>query len=206
MKNLIKKLKDEKKVIEGDATKDKKYSSKKNFPDRKIAVAEFKRSVDKLFDINRWSDLPGISSKFKLYNRYGEEISVERPQIGDFVKILLPGPLPENWVVVTDIQQEEEFAAFTVSPSTSPRAKGKEREEIKHFFIDEATSTFLLKLKGTTILASEVGKNEGINNEGQEAGDRALINTLIAEGGWAGFQELQWEKLTDYLVHKIEIN
>lgn len=49
-------------------------------------------------------------------------------------------------------------------------------------------------------------KNEGINNKGKEAGNRKLINTLIAEGGWAAFQKFQWEKLTDYLVHKIEIN
>jgi hypothetical protein len=56
-----------------------------------------------------------------------------------------------------------------------------------------------------TLFAFEIGKNEGINNQGEDAGDRKLINTLIAEGGWAGFQELQWKKLTDYLVHRIEI-
>lgn len=27
------------------------------------------------------------------------------------------------------------------------------------------------------------------------------MNTLVAEGGWAGVQGLQWDKLTRYLVH-----
>jgi hypothetical protein len=119
---------------------------------------------------------------------------------------LLPGPVPENWVIVTDIQQQENSAEFTVSPSTDPRAKGSEREEIKHFFIDEATSTFRVKLLDKTLFAYEIGKNEGINNQGKEAGKRKLINTLISEGGWAGFQEFQWKKITDYLVHEIEID
>ncbi len=73
--------------------------------------------------------------------------------------------------------------------------------EIKHFFIKEASSTFRVERHGTLIKALEIGKNEGINNQGPEAGDRTVINTLIAEGGWALFQEMQWDKLTRYLVH-----
>lgn len=206
MKEIIKKIKKEKEVIEGDAVKDKQYSSENTFPDKNIALSEFQRSVQKLFDVNKWSDLPGISSTFQLYNAQGEKKLAKKPEVGDFIKILLPGPVPENWVVVTKINQADNSADFTVSPSIDPNAKGEERKEIKHFFIDAATSTFLVQLNGTTITASEIGKDEGINNEGDEAGDRKLINTLVAEGGWAGFQELQWTKLTDYLVHKIEIN
>ena len=44
-----------------------------------------------------------------------------------------------------------------------------------------------------------------INNKGEEAGDRKMINTLLAETGRVGFQQFQWKLLTDYLVHKIEI-
>lgn len=69
-----------------------------------------------------------------------------------------------------------------------------------HFFTSAATSTFKVERKKETIYAYEIGKNEFINNK-EESGGRGLINTLIAEGGWAGFQKLQWKKLTNYLVH-----
>jgi hypothetical protein len=28
-----------------------------------------------------------------------------------------------------------------------------------------------------------------------------VINTVVAKGGWAVGQQMQWKKLTDYLVH-----
>lgn len=55
------------------------------------------------------------------------------------------------------------------------------------------------------IIAYEIGRTQGIYNKGREAGEREIVNILIAEGGWAGFQKLQWKKLTDYLIHQIEL-
>src|SRR5690606_12762265 len=104
-----------------------------------------------------------------------------------------------------DIQQEEDKVEFTVSPSINPTKAKEEQDKIEHFFIPEASSTFRVQRDGNILAAFEIGKNEGINND-EEAGNRKLINTLIAEGGWAGIQDLQWNKLTDYLVHKIEID
>jgi hypothetical protein len=72
---------------------------------------------------------------------------------------------------------------------------------VAHFFGGEATSTFRVELQGNTLVASEIGRDERINNQGNEAGGRAVVNTLIAEGGWALFQQMQWKKLTDYLAH-----
>jgi hypothetical protein len=196
----------EKKVIQGEETKDMTYSSEKKFPDGKTAEMEFQRAVNKLFDVNAWTELPGITSTFQLYTSQGAEKNTPQPQVNDFIKILLPGPFPENWVIVTDVRKDKNFAEFVVSPSFDPSTKGDEREEVKHFFIKEATSTFRVEHKDKSIIAYEIGKNEGINNEGKEAADRELINTLVAEGGWAAFQKFQWKKLTDYLVHEIEIN
>lgn len=205
LKDIFKKVQKEKKVIEGEETKDKLFSSEKEFPDRETALREFKRSKEKLFDVNRWSRMPGITSGFQLYTPEGKPKPKAKPEVGDYLMIDLPGPAPENWVIVTDIKEEDEMAEFTVSPSQDPRDTGEEAEEIEHFFRDEATSTFKVELNGSTIAAYEIGKNEGINNEGKEAGDREVVNTLIAEGGWALFQKIQWEKLTDYLVHNTEI-
>ena len=206
LKNIFKKINEEKKVIQGEAVKDKLYSSQQDFYDREKALREFERSKEKLFDVNRWSRLPGVTSGFQLYTPQGEPKPKGKPQAGDFIMIDLPGPAPENWVVVTDIKEEKEMAEFTVSPSHDPRDKGEEAQEIEHFFSDGATSTFKVELKGTTLYGYEIGKNEGINNEGKKAGDREIINTLIAEGGWALFQKIQWEKLTAYLVHQTEID
>ncbi len=205
VKKVIQKIWKEKKVLEGEATKNKFYSAQKDFETEEIAREEFKRSKAKLFNVNRWSDMPGITSSFQLCNELGEKKQATQPLVGDYLYIELPGPTPPNWVKVIDIKVEDDFAEFTVSPSANPRAKGEESEEIKHFFIDEATSTFRVHREGRTIFGYEIGKNEGINNEGKEAGDRGLINTVIAEGGWAAFQKIQWEKFADYVVHNIEI-
>lgn len=203
IKQFFKNLLREEKTVEGESTKDKTYSSHNDFPDRQTAIREFERTKSKLFNINSWSELPGLSSKFELYNAAGERSEAEKPALNDFIRIMLPGPSPENWVKVTDIQIEDESAEFTVNPSEDPTEK--EGQKIEHFFIKEATSTFKVTLRNNTIHASEIGKNEGINNQGQEAGNREMINTLLAEGGWAGFQKIQWEKLTDYLVHRKEL-
>lgn len=201
----LNKLKKEKKVLEGEAVKNKTYSSTNVYPTDEIAVKEFRRAKEKLFNVNRWSQLPGLSSTFQLYNSLGEKIHALKPEIGNYIKIVLPAPALENWVNVIDIKEHENSAEFTVSPSSNPTDKKEGQKEIKHFFIDEATSTFKVELQNKKLNAYEIGKNEGINNEGAEAGKRKLINTLVAEGGWAGFQKFQWKKLTDYLVHQIEI-
>lgn len=123
------------------------------------------------------------------------------PEIGYFIKIVLPGSNLENWVKVTAIHATDTMAEFTVHPSERPKELDQEQEVIEHFFSKEASSTFRVVRQGNTLSAYEIGKNEGINNQGQEAGNRALLNTLVAEGGWAGIQALQWDKLTRYLVH-----
>ena len=205
LKKLFKKLKKEKKVIQGEATKDKVYSSDRTFRTQEEAAREFKRSVEKLFDVNQWSNMPGITSTFQLYDSNGVEKRSIKPKVNDFIKIILPAPAPENWVMVTDIKENEGRAEFTVSPSIDPTEKEEDQDEIAHFFIAEATSTFKVQLDGNKISAFEIGKNEGINND-EDAGNRKLINTLLAQGGWAGVQKFQWNKLTDYLVHNTEID
>ncbi|RYF46254.1 MAG: hypothetical protein EOO39_50045 [Cytophagaceae bacterium] len=94
---------------------------------------------------------------------------------------------------------EENRVEFTVHPSKDPQEA--QSEAIKHFFQEQASSTFRVERIGTTIRASEIGQDEAINNQEPQAGDRAMINTAIAEMGWLFYQRLQWKLLTDYLVH-----
>ena len=204
-KRLFKKIKEEKELIQGEATRGKVFTSNHIYATPDEAKREFKRAVSKLFDINRWSKLPGFTSTFQLHDADGMEKGASVPQKGDYVKIVLAAPAPENWVVVTNIHEEEDRVEFTVSPSVNPTKEQDEQDKIEHFFIPEASSTFRVQRDGNNLAAFEIGKNEGINND-EDAGNRKVINTLIAQGGWAGIQDLQWNKLTDYLVHKIEID
>jgi hypothetical protein len=190
------------KKVDKEATKDKLYQSENSYDKVELAVKAFRRSKGKLFNVNNWSKLGGPTATFELHKNNGIPVKSKKPRKGDFIRIELPGPTPENWVKVIKVSENDNMASFVVSPSEDPREKDG---EVEHFFIKEATSEFKVELKGSTIKAYEIGKNEGINNTGYEAGKRELINTLLAEGGWAGFQEFQWKKVTDYLVHKEEL-
>ncbi len=194
------------KVIRGKASKNKRYSSHRGFADNEMAVQAFERSKEKLFDVSKWSKLPSIASAgFNIYDAKGQPKVTHRIESSNFIFIDLPGPTPETWVKVIDLQEKEKEAWFTVRPCPDPREAGEEVRDVEHFFDEEATSTFKVRLRGKTIFGYEIGKEEGINNHDKKAGGREVVNTLIAIGGWAFFQEMQWKSLTDYLVHNTEI-
>lgn len=205
IKDMFESLKKEIKVVQGEETKDKVYSNHNEFADEPTAIQEFERAKQKLFDINMWTKIEGFSSEFRLYDGNGRRTTTRKPEIGFFVEIILPASTLDNWVKITDIREEPNLAEFVVHPSEQPQAQDQEDKVIEHFFIKEASSTFRVMREGKTLHAYEIGKNEGINNHGDEAGDRALLNTLVAEGGWAGVQGLQWDNLTRYLVHLEEM-
>ncbi|WP_299990384.1 hypothetical protein [uncultured Pontibacter sp.] len=204
IKKVVDKVKEEVKVLKGEESKDKVYQNEQNYPDMTTARTAFEESKKKLFNVNLWSNLEGINSTFELHDDRGRKTTAEIPEIGYFVKITLPASNVENWVNISSIRIEDNLAEFTVHPSEKPNPPADEEEVTEHFFTKEASSTFRVELQGTTLIASEIGKNEYINNQGEESGDRSVLNTLIAEGGWAGFQGLQWDKLTSYLVHQEE--
>jgi hypothetical protein len=199
-KKVVKKAAKEIKVIKGEEAKDKIYSSKNTLENPEVASTYLKEAIRKLFDINAWSTISAvINSNFQLFNSLGEKSSNTKPVIGDYIRIQLPGGLPYNWVKVMDIKEEDNFSEFTVSPSEDP-TESKNNDQVKHFFVKEATSTFKVERQGNTIVGYEIGKEEAVNNKNTKAGNRAALNTVVAEGGWAGVQKIQWQNLTDYLV------
>jgi hypothetical protein len=202
LKDIFNQVKKEAEVLQGKDTKDKQFVQENTFPDETAAQAAFARSKEKLFDVDGWSRLPGINSTFEYYDAAGRKAAAARPRQGDFIKVILPGVALENWVAVVSVREEADLAEFTVRPSPAPQAG--ESGEVKHFFTSEATSTFRVERLGTLLRGSEIGKNEKPNNQQEASATRSVVNTLVAEGGWAGFQALQWEKLTAYLVHLVE--
>lgn len=204
LSGFFKKIGQELKVLTGDKAKNKQYSNNKVYPSAKEAKKAFEQSKRKLFDVNGWSDMEGINSKFVLYDQGGMPSSGGLKP-GYFIKIELPGAKVENWVQISKVSNQPDFAEFVVHPSEKPQEKDNPNAEVKHFFSKEASSTFRVERKDKLIEASEIGRNEYINNQGEESGNRQVLNTLIAEGGWAGFQKIQWEKLTKFLVHSDEV-
>jgi hypothetical protein len=203
LKDIVNKVIKEAEVLQGKDAKDKQYEQENTFPDEAAARVAFERSKGKLFDVDKWSGLPGINSTFELYDAAGRKAAAPHPREGDFIKVILPGLPLDNWVQVISVREDDALAEFTVQPSPPP---AEETEEVKHFFTSEATSTFRVERQGNKLVGSEIGKQEKPNNQEESSGARAVVNTLVAEGGWAGFQKLQWEKVTAYLVHQIEVD
>lgn len=198
-KEILGKAKKEAQVVKGEESKDKIYESHKAFTKEQDAINFYEEAKNRLFDVNGWTSISAIiNSKFQLFNSLGEESAEVKPVVGDYIRIKLPGPLPYNWVKVMDIKEDANFSEFTVSPSEDPTEKSS--QQTKHFFTSEASSTFRVERKENAIYAYEIGKEEAVNSQGPEAGNRAVLNTIVAEGGWAAVQKIQWENLTDYLV------
>ena len=199
LKAVADQIKHETQVLAGEETKDRLFVSENQFPDEITTREAFGRSMDKLWNVEGWSALSSFTADFTLHGPTGKPKPGGRPQLGDYIQVVLPGPIPENWVRVIHTATDENRAEFTVQPSHDPRKT--KSDTVAHFFDQEARSTFRVEVSGNTITASEIGERESINNQGAQAGDRAVINTVIAEGAWLFYQKLQWKLLTDYLVH-----
>ena len=199
LKAITDRIQHETEVLKGDETRDLLYASQHTFPDEVTAGEAFGRSTQKLWNVEGWSDLSSFTADFRLYDPTGQPKPGGEPQLNDYIEVILPGPAPTNWVRVTHKAADDKRAEFTVQPSPDPTATNT--TEVVHFFRQEARSTFRVERTGNTITASEIGENEGINNQEPQAGDRAIINTVIAEAGWLFYQKIQWKRLTDYLVH-----
>lgn len=196
----ISEIQKEARVLKGEEAKDKMYASTKSFDDVDSAAFEFARSRERLFNVNNWSNIPGIAnSRFELFDSNGNPLDKSKVETGDFIKIDLPGPLPFYWVKVIEVNEDGQRAQFTVQPTYDP-THDDDKTVTDHFFQDQARSIFRVEQKGNEIKAMEIGLNEAINNQDVEAGNKGIVNTLVSEGGWAGFQKYQWKNLTDYIV------
>jgi hypothetical protein len=202
IKQIVETVQQEVDALLGHHTKNKRFESRYTYSDEPTAGQAFERAKEKLWAVNGWSTLSGLTASFTMHNQQGDPISPGVPlRVGQYIRIDLPGPLPHNWVRVVALQEDERSAEFTVVPSQSPQQQpGESAAPVEHFFTDEASSTFRVERQGNQLMACEIGRNERVNNEEATAGQRSVVNTLIAAGGWAVFQKTQWTKLTDYLV------
>ena len=179
--------------------------SEVTFDAEKEASDFFIIAKGRLLHVNDWQSVAGAASAtFQLTDGNGDEVNrlVEKD---DFFKIDIPGPGSTagdgfDWVRVEGIEEEKnekvESVSILVRPSSNPTNK---KEDIAHFFSDEATSCFMIKREGAKVTAGVYGRNEKPNTDVEKKVDKAR-NAAVATGAMGGFSKLQWKSLVNGFI------
>jgi hypothetical protein len=163
----------------------------------------FKTVRERLLNVNKWHDYAGsASADFQLTDKNGNPVD-RKPQKGDHFKIDIPAPGTitgegNDWVQIEAVEEDEDSIGIRVRPATNPT---NEREDVAHFFDEEASSSFLVKREAKKITAGVYGRNEKPNTRTETLIDK-LRNATIATGAISGFSKLQWKSLVNGLVKK----
>jgi len=158
---------------------------------------------NRLLQVNEWHDLAGkASARFQLSDKNGTPVS-RWAQAGDHIRIDIPGPGSatgdgDDWVQIEEIQEENNCVSVRVRPATNPL---NEKQDVAHFFSDEASSSFVVKRELSKVTAGVYGRNEKPNTHAEDFKDK-IRNTVVAAGAIAGFSKIQWKSLVDGLTKK----
>ena len=176
-------------------------------PDEALTV--FQSACERLLDVNHWSDYAGVgSATFEVMDNQGNPIpSAVRKDY--FIRIDIPGPGSVSgegydWVQVEAIdtssnaEEDWESIAIRVRPASNPQ---NDRKDISHFFTDEATSNFVLKRQGNTVIAGVYGRNEVLNTKADKLVDKSR-NAAVGIAAVSGGSSIQWNKLVKGLIGK----
>lgn len=173
-----------------------------NLATHEEANLRFEKACQRLFNVNDWQ----VYSKDKLSSfcvtDANGNILQRAVKEGDFLRIDLPGPGSStgdgyDWVrVETKLahysNDDYEGAGFTVRATRNPQ---RNSGETAHFFKGNATSTFMVERRGTTLLASYHGRNEVINTDESESLLDKIRNAVVGAGAKAGLSEVKWKEL-----------
>lgn len=173
-------------------------SHRVTFPSEGAARGAYGRALDALLDVNHWSDgLSAASADFMLFDGEGRPVGDRRAQVGDFIRVDLPGPLPHAWVRIEAASIGEDRAELRVRPTYDPTERPVRPDVTAHFFDSQATNTFTLERRGDRLRLSVEGRHE-TPNVGPEAGSGfdALVNRQTTIGSFLGMQHRQWDELT----------
>lgn len=172
------------------------------------AIVTFNRASSRLLNPPIWQQLtPGINASFAI-SLPGEEKVERLLQTGDYISIDIPGPGSVagegyDWVKVETIEENtvpecNDSLAVRLRACTNPHTPDA---AIAHFFDESATSTFVVKRKGNTVIFSYHGRNEVPNTSEVKVIDK-IRNAVVALGAQAGLSEVFWKKLTKGMLQK----
>lgn len=169
------------------------------------AKALYQLAQQRLLHVNEWHQVAGAATAmFQLTDEIGTEVN-RAVKKGDHFKIDIPGPGTitgegYDWVQVEEVQEtnskDEDYTAVRVRPATNPT---NERQDVAHFFTEEASSSFIVRRKGTVVYAEVHGRNEKPNTEAEKVIDKTR-NAAVAAGAISGFAKLQWKSLVNGLI------
>ncbi len=172
-------------------------------PDEITAKKCFESASDRLLAVNNWGEISGMSA-FVLFDAGGSKVA-RKAEKGDYIRIDIPGPGPSSgegydWVKVEEIvsknEADEQFLGMRVRPAEFPLS---DERVAAHFLQDEATSTFLIRRKGTVITAEEHGRNERPNISEGKLLDRGR-NLIVGLAAKFGLSYPQWKMLVKGLL------
>jgi len=157
---------------------------------------------NRLLNINEWGQIAGkLSAEFRLTDEHGKEIS-GLPQVGNFIRIDIPGPGTTvgdgyDWVQVEEIEDktdpkgEVESVYIRVRPADNPV---NDKNDVAHFFNSKASSSFTLDRQGLNVTAGVHGRNEVPNTDTERLLDKAR-NAAVGTAAIIGFNAPQWKGL-----------
>lgn len=176
------------------ATKEKTSVAEAEREFDNVADAEtiFHRLCDKLCRINRWNDESGAMG-FTLFDDSAREMPEKKAAVGDFVRISLPGTGKYDWVKITDIFSAPSETVLTVRPTFDPTDNSPDKSATSHFFTDDSTNNFCLRLDGAKIKMYVIGLNEVTNTDETAGFIEAARNLATANlGHYFGVQTAAW--------------
>jgi hypothetical protein len=163
----------------------------------------------RLLNVNNWHSVAGIvSGHFQLTNAQGEKLN-RNVEIGDYFRIDIPGPGSSegdgyDWVYVEDLKEVAEenvqSIGFRVRPSENPLG---EKNEVAHFYTDDATSNFMVTREGNTVTAIIIDRNLKPNDESESIADK-IRHVAVGIGAIGLFSKIQWKNLADGLVKEVK--
>ena len=173
------------------------------------AVQLFKAAKQRLLDVNNWDRICGkLSAVFQLTDAEGNQVK-DKPAIGNFFKIDIPGPgtvagKGYDWVRIEAVEEHvsednnEEHILIRVRPSDNPTTPDN---HVAHFFSDHATSNFFIERKNNLVTAAVYGRNEVPNTTNANAIDKTR-NAVVGTTATAGLSDPQWKALVNGVLGK----
>lgn len=171
--------------------------------DLQIMYEKFKKRLQK---VNQWVDYTSVTNlDFKIFN--SEEFLINREvKIGDLIKIQMNqkrqipiiGKMMSDWVYVNEIiefdNNDERFYSLQLIPVESPNL-----DEIKHFYNEMASNTFILYQNKNFVSLSIHGRNE-FPNLISKSRFRIIRNIMIANLSLIGIDNFLWNNFATNLL------
>lgn len=184
------------------------------YKSREEALEALTIAKSRLLDINNWAKVAGSgSASFQLTDTQGNFIYDKVPEVGNLIRIDLPGPGNPSgegydWVRIEafdeeqEVDKDQEIYSMQIRPTHNPIHP---KEESAHFYTDDTTGSFLITRFGNKVTAAEKGRNEVVNN-GTDSFITNVRNTVVVFSAMLGFSLFQWQKFVDGLLQGPEVD